>query len=244
MRGVALLLFASALAACGGATSDAGSSEDDFSTADFREDSVLPTRSGWLDAPKALAGVGQFDRLKSTVHDGAKCSAMVAVAAAIIGGQERFLAFLDAVAKKRATHPSDVHIVDAVRVAALDVTLTPRHLHELTEVVVRAFGVENGATDGEIVTELRASGYEPTHVGSSLPDNLEGALDAGDVIPLTTVVDDEGHVMLLWKDAKGVVRIYDSDDVHGSHVMPRGSAAYRKRMDDPQTRWSRGDKYR
>jgi hypothetical protein len=63
-------------------------------------------------------------------------------------------------------------------------------------------------------------------------------------VPLGTVADKIPHITLLWKDEHGVVRLYDSDDVHGTHVMPRGSAAYQKRVDDPQSSWDREEKFR
>lgn len=243
MRLVGASLLLACAIGCGG-TSAASTDEDDFTVTDFHEDERLPTHGGWLDAPHALAGVGQFDRLPGTVHDGSKCSTMVAIAAAIVGGKERFLSFLDAVSAKRVAHPDDVAIIDDVRTAANDVALTPRHLHMLTEVVVRAYAVEYGATDGQIASMIRASGYASVHIGSSKPALVVDALDDGDISPLDTVVDKEGHVMLLWKDARGTVRLYDSDDVHGSHVMPRGSAPYFARIQSPESVWPPAEKFR
>jgi hypothetical protein len=59
-----------------------------------------------------------------------------------------------------------------------------------------------------------------------------------------TVADNIPHITLLWKDARGVVRLYDSDDVHGSHVMPRGSKPYNVRVTDAQSSWELAEKYR
>jgi hypothetical protein len=234
-------------AGCGGAaasSADEGTRADEYAASDFPEDTLLPVAGDWLDPPRALAGVGQFDRLKTTIHDDAKCSTMVAVAAAIVGGRARFLEFLDAVAALRAGHGDDLAIVDRARAAALASKLTPRHLHELTEAVVRAYKVAYGAYDKQIIAMVKASGYEAVHVGSRKPLVLVEALGPREVVPLGTIADNEGHVILLWKDARGTARLYDSDDIHGSHVLLHGSALYRARMENPATSWDPGDKYR
>ncbi len=232
------------LAACAGAPDGGdGTNEDDFARSDTPEDTVLPYSGAWLDVPKALSGVGQFDRLRGTVHDDAKCSTMVAMAAAIVGGRDRFVTFLDAVAKKRTGKKDDLDVVEGVRGAALRKQLTPRHLHDLTDVVVRAYGVAGGAYDGQIANMVRASGYVSVHVGSSKPSVLIDSMEPGDVVPLAIVAENIPHITLLWKDARGVVRLYDSDDIHGSHVLPRGSAGYRMRIEDPQSGWELRDKY-
>lgn len=218
--------------------------EDDYSASDFAEDTVLPYSGDWLDAPKALSGIGQFDRLKGTIHDDAKCSTMVAVAAAIVGGKDHFVRFVDSVAKIRAGRRDDLEIVERVRAAVEAKALTPRLIHEFTECAVRAYDVAHGAFDSQISTMIRASGYTTVHVGSKKPQVLVDSLENREVVPLGTIADGEAHITLLWKDARGVVRLYDSDDVGGSHVMPRGSAPYRKRIDDPKSGWDPGDKYR
>ena len=102
----------------------------------------------------------------------------------------------------------------------------------------------DGAYDGQISTMVRASGYEIVKVGSKRPEDLIAALLPGEVVPMATIADNEAHITLLWKDARGVVRLYDSDDIHGSHVLPRGSALYRARVDDPRSEWSLAEKYR
>jgi hypothetical protein len=240
-----LLLGCALAAACAGTpTASEDGREDDFAAADFAEDTVLPYSGGWLDPPHALAGVGQFDRLKGTIHDDAKCSTMVAMAAAVIGGRERFVAFVDEIARLRAGHDDDLAIVARVRQAIDDQKLTPRHIHELTEAVVRAYKLEYGAYDGQIAKMLRVSGYVSIPVGSSKPSVLVDELDAREVVPLGTIADNEAHITLLWKDARGTVRLYDSDDIHGSHVLPRGSAKYNARVDDPRSSWDLREKYR
>lgn len=240
------LLVSLAVAAAGcsseGASHDVGQ-EDEFKASDFAEGAVLPYAGGWLDPPRALRGIGQFDRLKSTVHDDAKCSTMVAVAAAIIGGRERFTTFLDAVAGLRAGKADDLAILEDVRRASTENRLTPRHIHTLTEVVVRAYGVANGAFDGQISRMVRASGYVPVHVGSKLPSVLIAHLQPHDVVPLATIADNEAHITLLWMDGRGTVRLYDSDDIEG-HVLARGSTAYRVRVEDPRSGWDLAQTYR
>jgi len=241
----ALLLCLSVAAA--GCASEAApndvAKEDEFKAGDFAEGEVLPYAGDWLDAPKALGGIGQFDRLRGTVHDDAKCSTMVAIAAAIIGGRERFTMFLDAVARLRAGRTEDLAIIDDVRVASAEKRLTARHIHVLTEAVVRAYGVANGAYDGQISRMVRASGYVPVQVGSKVATVLVDHLEPHEVVPLATVADGEAHITLLWMDGRGTVRLYDSDDIHG-HVMPRGSPAYRVRVEDPRSVWDLAQKYR
>ncbi|MDB4939152.1 MAG: hypothetical protein JWP87_6124 [Labilithrix sp.] len=233
-----------ALGCAGEAPSHEQGSEDDFTATDFREDVVLPYAGDWLDAPKALAGIGQFDRLRGTIHDDAKCSTMVAIAAAIVGGRERFSAFVDEVARLRDGKREDLAIIDEARKAVAEKRLTARHIHELTEVVVRAYKVAAGAYDEQIATMIRASGYVAVHVGSKRPEVLVDHLAEREVVPLGTVADDIPHITLLWKDARGVVRLYDSDDVHGSHVMPRGGKPYNARVLDAQSSWDLAEKYR
>ena len=240
-----LLLYGVAAGGCGGEAAPAeGAQEDDFAASDFAESSVLPHAGDWLDAPHALAGIGQFDRLRGTVHDDAKCSTMVGIAAAIIGGRERFLGLVSDVERLRAGKSDDLAIIAGVRQAVAANKLTPRHIHELTEVMVRAYGVATGAYDGQISRMVRASGYTIVRVGSSQPDALVAALAPSEVVPLATIADNEDHITLLWKDARGVVRLYDSDDIHGSHVLPRGSAKYVARVGDPRSRWALAEKYR
>jgi hypothetical protein len=241
-----LLSLSIAAAGCASetATSPNGAEQDsEFKAGDFAEGEVLPYAGDWLDAPRALNGIGQFDRLKGTIHDDAKCSTMVAVAAALIGGREHFTSFLDAVARLRAGRAEDLAVIDDVRAAAAERRLTPRHIHQLTEAVVRAYGVANGAFDGQISRMVRASGYVPVQVGSKVGTVLVAHLEPHEVVPLATIADGEAHITLLWMDGRGTVRLYDSDDIH-NHVMARGSAAYRVRVEDPRSTWDLAQKYR
>src|SRR5688500_15394609 len=93
-----LLLPIGGVTACAPNDPETATGEDDFTKSDFPADEVLPYSGSWLDAPKALAGVGQFDRLKTTIHDDSKCSTMVSIGAAIAFGEERFVKLLDSVA--------------------------------------------------------------------------------------------------------------------------------------------------
>ena len=236
------------LAACAGEPVDPASAEEDFTASDFPADQVLPYSGGWVDAPKALAGVGQFDRLKGTIYDDAKCSTMVAIGAAIVGGEEYFVRLLDAVERKREGRRDDLAIIARVRAATAEKALTSRHLNELTEVLVRAYDVAHGAYDEQIAEMVKASGYAPVSVGSTKPEVLVDHLREREVVPLS-IMAPEGdklipHITLLWKDARGTVRLYDSDDVGGSHVMPRGSRPYNDRMTRPDSSWDLAEKYR
>jgi len=250
-------LLAIAIAACtamSGCSGDDGAppsspntagSEDDYTASDFSEDTVLPYKSGWLDAPKALSGIGQFDRLKGTIHDDAKCSTMVAIAAAVVGGEEKFLRLVDATERRRdGKSKDDAAIIARVRDHVAAQRLTPRDIHELTEVITRAYKVMYGAEDAQIAEMIRASGYAPVKVGSKVPAVLVDHLAENEVVPLGTVAENIPHITLIWKDARGTVRIYDSDDIHGSHVLPRGSAAYNTRVNAADSSWDLAEKYR
>lgn len=242
---IAGLACALALAlGCGGGGPSAQGAEDDYTVGDFPVDQVLPYAGAWLDAPKALAGVGQFDRLRGTIYDDAKCSTMVAIAAAIVGGEQRFVRLLDVVADKREGRPDDLAVVARVREATARRALTARHLLELTEAMVRAWKVGNGAYDEQIADMIRASGYVAVRVGSTRPSVLVDRLADREIVPLSIVAEGIPHITLLWKDARGVVRLYDSDDVGGSHVMPRGSTRYRARVDAEDSAWDLAEKYR
>jgi len=240
---LALVLLAGCSAAADPSSPPVESEDENYTASDYAEDSLLPYKSGWLDAPKALAGVSQFDRLRGTVHDDSKCSTMVAIAAAIVGGEARFVRLLNETARKREGKREDLDLIDKVRVAVSEKRLTPRHLHELTEVIVRAYGVRYGADDNQIAEMVIASGYDDIHVGSSKPNTLVDHLEANEVIPLGIVAENIPHITLVWKDSRGVVRLYDSDQLNG-HVFARGSAGYRQRMDDPQSSWDLKTKYK
>jgi hypothetical protein len=243
-----LLLPTGGATACAPDDSETATGEDDFTKSDFPADQVLPYSGSWLDAPKALAGVGQFDRLKTSIHDDSKCSTMVAVGAAIVSGEERFVKLLDAIARKREGRREDLASIERTRAAVAGKRLTSRHISELTDVMVRAYGVRHGAYDEQIREMVVASGYVTVKVGTTNPDALVDELGEREVVPLS-IMAPEGdklipHITLLWKDARGVVRLYDSDDVGGSHVMPRGSKPYNDRMSRPDSAWDLGEKYR
>ena len=81
------------------------------------------------------------------------------------------------------------------------------------------------------------------NVGSSKPQTLVDHLENNQVLPLGIVAENIPHITLVWKDGAGVVRLYDSDQLHG-HVFARGSAQYRARIDDPQSSWDLKTKYK
>jgi hypothetical protein len=172
---------------------------------------------------------------------------MVAIGAAIVSGEERFLKLLDAIAKKREGRREDLQTVERTRAAVAEKRLTSRHLSELTDVMVRAYDVQHGAFDEQIREMILASGYVTVKVGSTKMDVLVDRLGEREIVPVSTVVPEGDkmipHIGLIWKDARGVVRMYDSDDVGGSHVMPRGSKAYNDRL-KLQASWDLGEKYR
>lgn len=242
-----LLLPLGGASACAPNDSETATGEDDFTKSDFPADQVLPYAGSWLDAPKALAGVGQFDRLKTSIHDDSKCSTMVAIGAAIVGGEERFVKLLDSIAKKREGRREDLATVERTRAAVAEKRLTSRHLSELTDVMVRAYDVQHGAFDEQIREMIHASGYVTVKVGSTKIDVLVDRLGEREIVPVSTVVPEGDkmipHIGLIWKDARGVVRMYDSDDVGGSHVMPRGSKAYNDRL-KLEASWDLAEKYR
>jgi len=237
-----------ALVGCGSSEVAPETNEEDFTRSDYPADQVLPYAGSWLDAPKALAGVGQFDRLRGTIYDDSKCSTMVAIGAAIVGGEDHFVKLLDAAEKKREGRREDLATIARVRAAVESKGLTSRHLTELTDVLVRAYGVAHGAYDEQIAEMVKASGYESVHVGSTKPDVLVDHLKEREVVPLSIMAPDGDklipHITLLWKDARGTVRLYDSDDVGGSHVMPRNSRPYNDRMTRPDSSWDLAEKYR
>jgi hypothetical protein len=241
LRSAALLV--ACIVGCASPASTEAGHEEEFKASDYAEDSVLPYDGEWLDAPKALAGVGQFDRLRGTIYDDAKCSTMVAIAAAIVGGQERFVRLLDETARLRKGRRDDEQVIERVRGAVGEKKLTPRHLHDLSEAVVRAYKVGNGAYDEQIAEMVRASGYRAVHVGSKKPEVLVEHLENDEVVPLAIVAEGIPHITLLWKDNRGTVRLYDSDDIR-EHVMPRGSRGYNERMTDPESAWDLMEKYR
>ena len=232
------------LAAGCGAEGPEATADEDYTAFDFAEDSTLPYASGWVDAPRALAGISQFDRLRTTIHDDAKCSTMVAIGAAIVGGEARFLQLLDEAAKLREGRREDLATIERVRVAVDEQRLSPRLLHELTEVLVRAYKVANGAFDEQIAAMVRASGYQPVKVGSLKPQVLIDSLQPNEVVPISTVAEGIPHITFVWKDKRGTVRLYDSDHVHGSHVLPGGSKPYNARINDPQSAWDLREKSR
>src|SRR5207248_2186736 len=68
------------------------------------ENAPLPYRGEWLDTVGVLSGLTQQDRLRSTRHDLEKCGAMVASAAAITGGPDRFQTMLDSLDTRARGH--------------------------------------------------------------------------------------------------------------------------------------------
>lgn len=246
---IRVLLACAALIGCGdvGSTDDAQSSAE-LSAADFPEDKALPYRGGWLNAAAVLGGLNQHDRLASTTRDDVRCAAMVALAAAIVGGPEAFDRLLTKVEEKRRSDPRDRSALRRTRASFDAKRLTPRHLHETGDALFRAYvNSSAGATDGQIATMIRASGYESVRLSSSAPDDLVESLDRGELFPLSLDMNGDGsgwHVVLVWRDDDDVVRLYDSNDTNGSHVSRAPTAAYREYVEAESEGWPLRSKFR
>jgi hypothetical protein len=220
------------LAACGSAGGDASAVDEssaDFSKADFAEARVLPYAGSWLDVELTLGGLDQFDRLKDTVHDGDRCGAMVAIAAAIVGGRASFGTLLTHVEGKRAFDATDRATLATIRTDFDANALRTRDLHRLADCVMRAYAPHSwnvGSTDGEAVAMIRAGGWASTRIGSKRPLDLLAALRPGEIFPMSLDLTLDGknwHWLLLWKDSAGSPRLYNSDSVP-VHVVRPGAA--------------------
>jgi hypothetical protein len=240
--------IAAALVACAGACTvasptDEATSESAFSQADFAEGTVLPYDGGWLDPKLALGGLDQFDRLAVTVHDGDRCGAMVALAAAVIGGEAAFDALLSHVEARRALDPKDTKTLAAIRARFEARSLRTRELHLLADCMMRAYvphSWNSGSADGEAASMIRASGWKSTRTSSSKPFDLVASLGPGEVVPLSLDVTLDGkgwHWILAWRDEGGALWLYNSDDVPGSHVHDGTSAAAGALLTNPTARF-------
>jgi hypothetical protein len=228
------------VAGCSGPGGGAdGTSESAFSKADFPEARVLPYAGAWLDVRATLSGLDQFDRLSETVHDGDRCGAMVAIAAAVVGGADAFEALLAHVEARRAPDAADAESLRAIRARLEARTLRARDVHVLADCVMRAYAphsYRSGSSDGEEASMIRAAGWVGARGSSKSPASLLAALGPGDVVPLSldVSIDDKGwHWILGWRDQGGALFLYDSDDVPGPHVHAEGSASFDARVNNP-----------
>lgn len=198
---------------------------------EWRENVALPTKDGFVDPVAALDGLAQQDRLRWTKHDDEKCGAMVATAAALVGGRDRFgalLAKLEAKAKPRFQD-------ELARARARFETnrLTAGDLHRVSEILYNTYvGGKDGSTDGDISKMVRASGRKRIPTTAKSPRELVDAMKAGDAFPLNVYLEQPEfigwHVVLVWKDAAGVARVYDSDKFKGPQVFAEDGDAFAK----------------
>lgn len=197
---------------------------------EWRENAVLPTHGDFLDPVAALDGLAQQDRLRWTRHDDEKCGAMVATAAAVAGGRERFGALLSKLEAKAANQ-----FQPALRRAraAFDANrLTAGDLHRVSEVLYSTYvGGHDGSSDGDISKMVRASGYKRIATTAKTPRELVGLMQPGDAFPLNVYLEQAPvfvgwHVVLVWKDAAGVARVYDSDKFKGPQVFADGGTPF------------------
>ncbi len=228
------------LAACGGApdSSDA-TSESAYSKADFAESRLLPYAGAWLDVDAALGGLDQFDRLAATIHDGDRCGAMAAIAAAVVGGEGAFDTLLSHVEARRASDSADTKTLAVIRANFEARKLRTRDLHLFADCVMRAYvphGFNSGSTDGQEATMIRASGWTSTKQASTKPADLLASLAPGEIVPLSLDVTQDGkgwHWILAWRDASGALALYDSDDQPGPHVHHGGTPDFDARVTNP-----------
>lgn len=244
------------LVACGGTTEDPsdGASGAALSERDFLADDVLPYAGDFLDPEKTLAGLDQFDHLPGTVHDDERCAVMMAIAASIVGRADHFEALRTETARRREARAdsaqvrADRDVLERVASRLAAGVLRARDVYDYAEVVYRAFlSPGHGADDGQISTLVRAAGYRAVPARTKDPRGLVDALTPGDVFPLTADVDQDGkgwHVMLVWKDASGVVRLADSDRSPRGHLMTQGSPGYEFTFGLPTASWSKRTVFR
>ena len=193
-------------------------------------DQRLPYRRGWLDAPAALAGLTQQDRLPETTRDEEKCAPMVALAAAIVSGRGNFERLLRAVEERRSgvSNPRDQKALPQIRAHFEAGCLTTGDLQRFGDAFYRAFLTGLGADDDEIERMLTACGLKAVKTLGSTPAEILNSLRRGELFPTSLVVDGIWHVTLIWKDAAGVVRLYDSDRLRGSQVLTAGTPRFER----------------
>lgn len=189
----------------------------------------LPYRGDWLDAVAVLDGLAQQDRLRWTRHDDEKCGAMVAMAAAIVGGREKFDELLSKLEKKAA--PRFRSKLEQARERFEAGTLTAGDLHRVSEILyVTYVGGRDGSSDGDISRMIRASGYSRIATAAKTPRELLAKAKPGDLFPLNVYLEQPDfigwHVVLVWKDADGVARVFDSDKFKGPQVFTEGGPGF------------------
>lgn len=196
---------------------------------EWHENAVLPTAGDFVDPVAALDGISQQDRLRWTRHDDEKCGAMVAAAAALAGGRERFDGLLTRL-EGRAANRYRRELARARKNFEAN-RLTAGDLHRVSEILYGTYvGGTDGSSDGDISKMIRASGYTRIATGAKTPRELVDAMKPGDVFPLNVYLEQPEfigwHVVLVWKDAAGVARVYDSDKFKGPQVFAESGSAF------------------
>lgn len=196
---------------------------------EWRENVVLPTLGNFVDPVAALDGLSQQDRLRWTRHDDEKCGAMVATAAAVAGGRERFDDLLTRLESKAANRYK--RELARARANFEANRLTAGDLHRVSEILYGTYvGGTDGSSDGDISKMIRAGGYKRIATDAKSPRALVDAMRPGDVFPLNVYLEQSEfigwHVVLVWKDAAGVARVYDSDKFKGPQVFPESASAF------------------
>lgn len=197
---------------------------------EWRENAVLPTHGDFLDPVAALDGLAQQDRLRWTKHDDEKCGAMVATAAAIAGGREKFDALLTRLEAKAKPRFQDE--LARARKAFEKNRLTAGDLHRVSEILYNTYvGGTDGSSDGDISKMVRAGGRKRIATDAKTPRELVDLMEPGDAFPLNVYLEQAPvfvgwHVVLVWKDAAGVARVYDSDKFKGPQVFADDGAAF------------------
>lgn len=196
---------------------------------EWYENAPLPYSNGWLDAPAALDGITQQDRLRWTRHDDEKCAAMLATAAAVVGGRERFGALLDRLDQKALARYRKP--LARARSSFERDRLTAGDIHRVSEILYITYvGGNDGSSDGDISRMIRASGFARVATPGKTPRELLDAAKPGDVFPVNQYLEQPEfigwHTVLAWKDAAGVARIYDSDKFDGPQVFSEKDASF------------------
>lgn len=195
-------------------------------------DATLPYRGGWIDPVPALGGLTQQTRIIGTRFDTSKCGAMVAVAASILGGEASFANLIRRI-KLRASSKDELR-VEQVELHMAARMLSVRDMHVMAEVLYKTFvgSGSGGATDAQIASMLRAAAYEGTPAKGKTPTEILAEMNPGELVPLSVYQEYPGetgwHVVLLWKDANGIARIYDSDKFGGSQVIHERLRVFRE----------------
>jgi hypothetical protein len=260
VRSLSSLSLAAALTACGGEASleDApatGSGVDGKfdgarnSRGDWLANTRLPYDGEWLDLPKVLDGLSQFDYLNATTRDDERCGAMVSLAASLIGGSDAYGHLLDRIEPKRQKDPRDKAALARARKAYEAKALTAGDLYRTADALLRSYvHKRGGSSDGDIDEMIQASGLEPVDAGSTVPKEILASLEPGELFPLNLYLPHwkVWHVTLVFRDADGTAWVFDSDkrDDWKNHLFREDSSEFNYYLDDETSEWLLANKYR